>query len=86
MAGKDISVVLYVDGLLILSPWEKNIQWLIDELKCEYEELSIETVNDFSYPGIVLQTNGTTGAITLRMDGYIDNILEASLTTDTSGR
>jgi len=67
--GKDITVVLYVDDLLILSPRQKEVDWLIGELKREYKELSVEMGNEFNYLGMVLQTSSETGEITLRMDG-----------------
>jgi hypothetical protein len=74
--GRDITVVLYVDDLLILSPNQGDIDWLIGKLKHEYKELSTETGDEFNYLGMVLQTN-RDGEVTLRMDGYIDNALNA---------
>lgn len=73
--GRNVTIVLYVDDILILSEKRDDIDWLIDALRREYGELSIESGESFTYLGMGLETN-QQGEIQLRMDAYIQGVLD----------
>jgi Reverse transcriptase (RNA-dependent DNA polymerase). len=52
--GHNVTIILYVDDILILSNQESDVHWLIDALKSEYGELSIESGTRLNYLGMVL--------------------------------
>jgi hypothetical protein len=72
--GRDITIILYVDDILILSTRECDTNWLIDALKREYGELTIESGKRLTYLGMVLDIRDD-GEIRMRMDGYVDSVL-----------
>jgi hypothetical protein len=74
--GRDMTIILYVDNILILSKNDLDIKWLIGALKDKYGELSIETGSSFTYLGMVLETR-KSGDIKMRMDGYVQNVLDS---------
>jgi hypothetical protein len=74
--GRNITIVLYVDDILILSTCEADVKWLIDALKREYGELTIESGNRLTYLGMILDIQ-VDGEIRMRMDGYVDNVLDS---------
>jgi histone deacetylase 1/2 len=47
-----ITIILYVDDILIISPVKDDIKWLIVELEKEYGEVSVELSNKFTYLGM----------------------------------
>jgi hypothetical protein len=69
-----IIIILYVDDILVLSDSEEDIVWLKGELEKEYETLSIETSDSFTYLGMVLHKQ-KDGTIQVRMPGYIEMTL-----------
>ena len=71
---RDITIILYVDDILILSIKEADIKWLIDALMHEYGELTIESGDRLTYLGMVLDIKAN-GEIKMRMDGYVDGVL-----------
>jgi hypothetical protein len=71
---KDITIVLYVDDILMLSENQTDIDWLIGALKSEYGELTVETGNSFTYLGMGLETI-QDGNMRLRMDAYVEGVL-----------
>ena len=73
--ARDITIILYVDDILILSTSEVDIGWLIGALKKEYGELTIESGNQLTYLGMVLDISD--GEIKMRMDGYVYSVLES---------
>jgi len=75
--GRDMTIILYVDDILILSKNGSDIkQWLIGALKLRYGELSVETGSTFTYLGMVLETRNS-GDIKMRMDAYVQNVLDS---------
>jgi hypothetical protein len=74
--GRNITIILYVDDILILSTSKDDVKWLIDALKGEYGELTIESGSRLTYLGMVLDIKAD-GEITMRMDGYIDGVLSS---------
>ena len=69
-----IIIILYVDDILVLSDSEEDIGWLKGELEKEYETLSIETSDSFTYLGMVLHKQ-KDGTIQVHMPGYIEMTL-----------
>jgi hypothetical protein len=74
--SRNITIILYVDDILILSRSKADIKWLIGELTSKYGELSIEAGRSFTYLGMVLETR-KNGDIKLRMDGYVQSVLDS---------
>jgi Reverse transcriptase (RNA-dependent DNA polymerase). len=74
--GKLFIIVLYVDDILMLCEDDKEIDWLIDELKNEYKEVSVEQGDEISYLGMVLKRNDG-GSFEISMKAYIKNVLES---------
>jgi hypothetical protein len=72
--NRDITIILYVDDILILSKCKADIKWLIDALRHEYGELTIESGSRLTYLGMVLDIQ-QNGEIKMRMDGYVDSVL-----------
>jgi Reverse transcriptase (RNA-dependent DNA polymerase). len=72
--GHDVTIILYVDDILILSKQRDDVGWLIDALKSECGELSIESGSRLNYLGMVLDIM-RDGEIKMRMDSYVDNVL-----------
>jgi hypothetical protein len=75
--GRDVTIILYVDDILILAEKDEDIHWLIDALKAEYGELTVEMGDQFTYLGMVLTRTDGGRTIELRMDGYIDTVLNS---------
>jgi Reverse transcriptase (RNA-dependent DNA polymerase). len=75
--GRSVTIILYVDDILILSEKDEDIHWLIDVLKDEYGELTVETGDQFTYLGMVLNRIDGGRTIELRMDGYIESVLNS---------
>jgi Reverse transcriptase (RNA-dependent DNA polymerase). len=74
--GHNVTIILYVDDILILSNQESDIHWLIGALKSKYGELSIESGTRLNYLGMVLDVM-KNGEIKMRMDGYVDSVLSS---------
>jgi histone deacetylase 1/2 len=72
-----MTIVLYVDDILVMSASETDIKWLIVELEKEYGEVAVEMSNKFTYlgMGVDVKANNT---IKLSMEKYIDTILNSS--------
>jgi Reverse transcriptase (RNA-dependent DNA polymerase). len=75
--GRSITIILYVDDILILSKKDEDIMWLIDVMKNEYGELTVETGDQFTYLGMVLNRINGGRTLELRMDGYIESVLNS---------
>jgi hypothetical protein len=73
--SRDITIVLYVDDILMLSENQDDIDWLIGALTSEYGELTVETGNSFTYLGMGLETR-QDGSMRLRMDAYVQGVLD----------
>jgi hypothetical protein len=74
--GRDITIILYVDDILMLSESRADIDWLIAALTKEYGELTVESGDSFTYLGMGLET-ARDGSIRLRMDAYVQGVLDA---------
>lgn len=72
-----MTIVLYVDDILIMSEDIDDIKLLIIELEKEYGEVAVELSNQFTYLGMGM-TAKPDHSIELSMQSYIENILESS--------
>jgi Reverse transcriptase (RNA-dependent DNA polymerase). len=72
-----ITIVLYVDDILIMSETFSDIKWLIVALEEEYGEVAVDVSNQFTYLGMGL-TVKPNHTIELSMQSYIDNILDST--------
>jgi histone deacetylase 1/2 len=72
-----ITIVLYVDDILIMSPSMDDIKWLIVELEKEYGDIAVDLSNKFTYLGMGM-TVKPDYTIDLCMRRYIDGILDSS--------
>jgi hypothetical protein len=78
--GKDdqqITVVVYVDDLLITCKSEDQIQQLIKELSKEFKEIK-STIggSKFNYLGMLISIDSITNKLHVSMPKYIDDLLE----------
>jgi Reverse transcriptase (RNA-dependent DNA polymerase). len=74
--GKLFIIVLYVDDILMLCEDDGEIDWLIDELRGEYKEVSVERGDEISYLGMALKRN-QDGSFEISMEAYIKNVLDS---------
>ena len=72
-----MTIVLYVDDILIMSASMSDIKWLIVELEREYGEVAVDLSNKFTYLGMGMTVNPDS-TIELSMKSYIENILGSS--------
>jgi histone deacetylase 1/2 len=77
MDSSMMTIVLYVDDILVMSERNDDIKWLIVELEKEYGEVACELSNKFTYLGMGMEVK-PDNTIELSMQKYIDSILESS--------
>lgn len=73
---REITIILYVDDILIMSPNQEDIDWLIVMIEKEYGEVAKDTSNKFTYLGMGLQINDDH-SIELSMEKYIKDVLKS---------
>lgn len=73
-AGAVITVVVYVDDILITCPSAEVIAWLKSQLKTEYGEVKEHEMNNFSYLG--MHIFASNGAVRISMESYVNGLLE----------
>lgn len=81
--GKQMTVALYVDDLLITCRERAGVERLVDQLRSEYGEVKYKTGEKLSYLGMCLETSAK--GITVSMTDYIKNILEEYAPARASG-
>ena len=75
MNRKDMTIImLYVDDILMLADNKKSINWLYCKLEEEYETVDIDTLESFTYLGMVLSTE-PNGMALVNMKGYTVNVV-----------
>jgi Reverse transcriptase (RNA-dependent DNA polymerase). len=74
--GKLFIIALYVDDILMLCEDEEEFDWLIEELKKEYNEVAVERGDELSYLGMALKRNAD-GSFEISMEAYIKNVLNS---------
>ena len=72
--GSDISVVLYVDDLMITSTSESLIQGFVKALERKYKTITVHEGRVHSYLGMQFDFS-TAGEVAVTMDGYINDII-----------
>jgi hypothetical protein len=75
--GHQMTVCLYVDDLLMTSVDEADIEWLVGELRKKYDTVTLNIGDVHSYLGQTFDF-GVPGEVSVSMDGYIRDILDAS--------
>jgi hypothetical protein len=73
---RELTIALYVDDILILSPNDEDINWLIGVLEKEYGEVAKDTSNKFTYLGMGLEVK-PDHSIELSMEQYITDVLKS---------
>jgi hypothetical protein len=76
-----ITIILYVDDILVMSENMDDIQWLIDVLKDKWEEVSVETGDQLTYLGMGVSIRDDH--ISLSMVKYIDDVLKTYFGTNS---
>jgi len=71
-----MTIVLYVNDILVMSASESDIKWLIVELEHEYGEVMSELSDKFTYLGMGVNMK-PNNSIELSMEKYIDSIIES---------
>jgi Reverse transcriptase (RNA-dependent DNA polymerase) len=75
--GHQMTVYLYMDDLLMTTIDESDIDWLTTELRKKYETATLNVGEVHSYLGQTFDF-GVEGEVSVSMDGYIRDILDAS--------
>jgi len=74
--GKQLTVMIYVDDLLITCESQAAIQELAEQLRLEYGEIKLQQERDMSYLGMHLISDTRNGKVNLSMKTYIENVLQ----------
>ena len=72
--GYQITIVVYVDDLLVTSTLIENVEWVKDILRNEFKEISVEEGNSISYLGMIVKKEES--GIIINMKQYIKGIIE----------
>jgi Reverse transcriptase (RNA-dependent DNA polymerase) len=72
--GKEITVVIYVDDLLVTTELQENMDWMTQQLRDKYKEVSHEQKDKMSYLGMVVEREADH--IALSMTNYIKETLK----------
>ena len=78
--GKQCTVCLYVDDLLITSRDSVMINRTIDVLKAKYTTLTVHDGKHHNYLGMSLTFRNDSKTVSISMEGYINDLLKARLT------
>ena len=73
--GKQTTIVIYVDDLLISSERQSDIEFVKNIIEKEFQEIKIKEGNELSYLGMLLRRL-SDGSIEVTMKGYIEEILK----------
>ena len=77
--GKQCTVTLHVDDLLVMSQCKEDTEWLVAKLKQQYGEVKHCTDHDMSYIG--MHINVQDGKAVVSMRAYLEGVLEETGTT-----
>ena len=72
--GKQCTLCIFVDDILALSVDTKTLEWLLAELKKEFDDVKAEMGNELSYLGMYIQL--TKGKVTISMEQFLKELLE----------
>ena len=72
--GHTITVVIFVDDILVMSLMIESIEWLVDQMRSNFKKVTAQVdVKDFSYLGMRVRI--ISGAAVLTMDGFETEML-----------
>jgi len=74
--GEQLTVMVYVDDLLITCASQDAINELANQLRAEYGEIKLQQEMDMSYLGMHLITDKDKSKVKLSMKTYIENVLQ----------
>ena len=71
--GKQCTLSIFVDDILALSVDTKTLEWLLAELRKEFDDVKAEIGNDLSYLGMHIQL--TKGKVSISMAQFLKDLL-----------
>jgi hypothetical protein len=71
--GKQCTISIFVDDILALSVDTKTLEWLLAELRKEFDDVKAEIGNDLSYLGMHIQL--TEGKVVVSMTQFLKELL-----------
>ena len=83
--GMQLTIVLYVDDLLVLWFRVEDMEWLVVELKRRFVSLTVETSDAFTYLGMYLEIN-RKGNYSIDMCDYIVKTCESHMESKENKR
>ena len=72
--GKQCTLAIFVDDILALSVDTDTLEWLLAELKKEFDDVKADIGNDLSYLGMHIQL--TNGKATVSMTQFLKELLD----------
>lgn len=79
-----VTIILYVDDILIMTENKDDIQWMIKLLTDKWEEVTVEQGDQLTYLGMGVSIRDDH--ISLSMVKYIEDILEVYFGTEGASR
>jgi hypothetical protein len=73
--GKQVTIVIYVDDLLVLALERESLEWVATMLKKEFNGVEYKIADELSYLGMVIQRFPGKG-VRVSMQHYLEGILE----------
>ena len=77
--GKQCTITLHVDDLLVLSQDKRDTEWLVEQLKKQYGEVKYCDDKDMSYLGMHVSMIDDRAVVSMR--AYLDGVLEEAAVT-----
>ena len=72
--GKQCTLAIFVDDILALSVDTKTLEWLLAELRKEFDDVKADTGNDLSYLGMHIEL--TKGKVQVSMTQFLKELLD----------
>ena len=73
--GSTMTLVLYVDDILVKNKYRRNVDWLVKLLKREFEDVTVDDSLSFSYLGMHLTQKPNEKIIELSMSHYVEKAI-----------
>ena len=70
-----ITVIVYVDALLIISLDQESIEDLVDYLSEKFEKITVHRGKKHSYIGMSFDFESNSGSVVITMSGYIESLM-----------
>jgi len=75
--GKQVTIVLYVDDLLLISSvYAKNIAYVQDIIQQEFKEIKVKKGQELTYLGMLITHDKAKSRMKINMSTYVESILE----------